>query len=287
MPEELEETTGIIKEGLAKGQGLAHIYAAHGDELCFSRRTCYRLIKNGAIAITPMDLPKAVGYKPRDKKAAARETMPKDVIEGRRYADFCALDEEQHYRVVEMDCVVGPQGSHDAILTLHFKALHFQIGMKLVRKDTAHVVAAFDALYALLEHDEFRRLFGLILCDRGSEFYDVLGMEYKGDARRCSLYYCDPRRSDQKGACEKNHVELRKLLPKGTPLGNIDQWKLADAFSHINSLRRDSLYGRCPMELAKAIMPDSFLEALGYSLIDADDVFLSPKLLWPDGVPEA
>ena len=32
------------------------------------------------------------------------------------------------------------------------------------------------------------------------------------------LFYCDPRRSDQKGACERNHVEIRKLLPKGSGL---------------------------------------------------------------------
>lgn len=28
-------------------------------------------------------------------------------------------------------------------------------------------------------------------------------------------FCCDPMRSDRKGVCEKNHVEIRKLVPKG------------------------------------------------------------------------
>lgn len=58
-------------------------------------------------------------------------------------------------------------------------------------------------------------MFGTVLTDRGPEFSDVAGMERDG---RCSVYFADPMRSDQKGACEKNHIELRKIVPKGTSL---------------------------------------------------------------------
>lgn len=34
-------------------------------------------------------------------------------------------------------------------------------------------------------------------------------------AGKTRLFCCDPMRSDQKGACEKNHVETRRLLSKG------------------------------------------------------------------------
>ena len=37
-------------------------------------------------------------------------------------------------------------------------------------------------------------------------------------AGRDVLFYCVPRRSDQKGACGRNHVEPRKLPPKGAGL---------------------------------------------------------------------
>ena len=65
--------------------------------------------------------------------------------------------------------------------------------------------------------DGMARVFGAVLTDNGSEFADegaiaaLLG-EREGETR---LFYCDPRQSQQKGACERNHVEIRKLLPKG------------------------------------------------------------------------
>ncbi|MGN8855116.1 hypothetical protein ACTNBB_09165, partial [Collinsella sp. HCP28S3_B9] len=51
-------------------------------------------------------------------------------------------------------------------------------------------------------------VFRAVLTDNGAEFSDeaaiaaLLG-EGPGETR---LFYCDPRRSDQKGACERNHV---------------------------------------------------------------------------------
>ncbi len=62
-----------------------------------------------------------------------------------------------------------------------------------------------------------RRVIGHVLTDNGPEFADEDGIarllgERDGETR---LFYCDPIRSDQKGACERNHVEIRKLLPRG------------------------------------------------------------------------
>ena len=40
--------------------------------------------------------------------------------------------------------------------------------------------------------------------------------DYSNDEVRTRIYYCDPNRSDQKGALEKNHEYIRYVLPKGT-----------------------------------------------------------------------
>ena len=78
-----------------------------------------------------------------------------------------------------------------------------------------------------------------MLTDNGSEFADegaiaaLLG-ERDGETR---LFYCDPRQSQQKGACEKNHVEIRKLLPKGAGI-RFDRLTAADCallMSQVNS----------------------------------------------------
>jgi IS30 family transposase len=277
-PEELESSVAIIKAGLAGNQGLGHIYSAHGEELAFSKRSCYRYIKSGAIDIISLELPKAVKYKQRGKSGRDKPIDP-EIMKGHTYSDFLALDEEARAKVVECDCVEGNAGSIDAILTMHFKALHFQIGIKLERKDTVHVVAVLDWLEEILGNC-FSEYFGLLLFDRGSEFKDICGMESGSRGqRRCAVYFTDAQRPDQKGSCEKNHVEVRKVIPKGTPLTEIDAAVLADTFSHINSLKREFLFGLCPMEMAKKALPKKLLDQLGYRLIKPDDVVLKPSVI--------
>jgi IS30 family transposase len=278
-PEEMEAAAKLLKPLLANKQGLNHIYSTHADDLPFSIRSCYRHIHNGDISIIQADLPKQTKYKKRkSEEKQRRDNLSAETLEGRRYEDFLALDEEVRANVVEMDCVVGPSGSTDAVLTLHFKALHFQIGIKLAVHDSKHVVDALNWLDEILD-GKFSDVFGLILCDRGPEFANVLGMEYRDGEKRCSIYYCDARQSQQKGSAEKNHVEFRKVVCKGTSLENIGSWELAEIFSHINSERRLSIFGKCPLELAISLLPECLIAGLGYHLIEADEVMLMPELL--------
>jgi IS30 family transposase len=276
--EQMQEATALIKELLDQGQGLGHIFDEHWKEIPFSLRSCYRHIHNKDLDIAEIELPRCVRYKPRNHGDSREKPLDPKIMKGRTYQDFLALDDEFRGRVVECDCVEGPAGSTDAILTLHFKALHFQIGIYLERKDTAHVVAAIDWLH-LIVGDCFSEIFGILLCDRGSEFKDVEGMESKGGQRRCSVYFTDPQRPDQKGSCEKNHSELRRVIPKGTSLDDIDASVLAEVFSHVNSYRRESIFWLSPMELAQKVLPKELLDELGYRLVKADDVWLKPVLL--------
>ena len=41
------------------------------------------------------------------------------------------------------------------------------------------------------------------------------------------LFYCDPRRSEQKGQIEKNHEYIRYVLPSGTSFDGLTQEKVA------------------------------------------------------------
>ena len=121
-------------------------------------------------------------------------------------------------------------------------------------------------------------LFGLILTDRGTEFDDIAGIEKGG---RCSVYYTDPQRSDQKGGCEKNHVELRKIIPKGTSIDGLglDAWTVAGVCSHANSSMRLSIGDASPMALARAALPAPLLEGLGLELVPPDEVETRPELI--------
>ena len=264
-----------VKAGLEKGQSVHHIFASRDDLPC-SERSFYRHVENESIDVRKMDLRKKVKYKKRAKsKVNRRET---GFYAGREYSDYIALDVEDRIATVQMDCVEGAEGDKQALLTLHFVALRFQIYLLLAKKDSSHVVAALDWLEELCGQHAFRRLFGLILADRGSEFDDIAGIEKDG---RCSVYYTDPQRPDQKGSCEKAHVELRKVIGKGVSIDGLglDSWLVAGICSHVNSSMRLSIGNASPMALAKAALPASLLEGLGLELIPANEVETRPKLI--------
>lgn len=265
-----------VKAGLAKGQSVHHIFASRDDLPC-SERSFYRHVENEDIDVAKMDLRKKVKYKKRSKRKANRHE--KEFYRGRTHEDYLSLPEDERARVVEMDCVEGAEGDSQALLTLHFVALRFQIYVLLERHDSEHVVRALDRLEGLLGGPkDFGSVFGLILTDRGSEFDDIGGIERGG---RCRVFYADPQRSDQKGACEKNHVELRKVIPKGTSIDALalDAWTLAGICSNVNSSLRLAIGNASPMALAKVALPASLLEGLGLDVVPPGEVETRPELI--------
>lgn len=264
-----------VKAGLELGQSVHHIFSSRDDLPC-SERSFYRHVENEAIDVRKMDLRKKVKYKKRSKKKAGRREA--EFYAGREFRDYMELDADARAGTVQMDCVEGAEGDTRALLTLHFAALRFQIYILLERKDSAHVVAALDWIESLCGRRMFKKAFGLILADRGSEFDDIAGIERDG---RCSVYYTDPQRPDQKGGCEKNHVELRKIIPKGTSVDGLglDPFIVAGICSHANSSIRLAIGNASPMALAKAALPASLLEGLGLDLIPPDKVETRPELV--------
>lgn len=277
-PEDLTRSEGIIRAGLEKGQGLDHIFFAHKDEIAFAKTTFYRHVRNGDISIIPLELRKAVKYKARKKDNDTTATnIPKEVLEGRTYADFMELDESVRANVVQCDCVEGPADEDSALLTLHFAALHFQIALKLEVKDSEHIMRCFKLLHEILE-DAFSTYLPICLFDRGCEFARAAEIESFG-TKQTRVYFCDPRRSDQKAECEKNHVEIRKVIEKGASLKDIGPWELSEVMSHVNSSLRLSIFGKSPIALALGVLPPELFDSLGYRLIAPDDVVLKPELL--------
>ena len=119
----------------------------------------------------------------------------------------------------------------------------------------------------------------VILGDRGSEFLDFGKIETGMDgARRTSMFYCDPVKPGQKGAAEKNHVELRKILPKGTDFDALAFADVSLACSHVNSYVRPG-QGAAPIALASLALPRNLLESLGIEAVPPDDVIMKPSLL--------
>jgi IS30 family transposase len=267
---------GQIIARLSRGQSPAHIWTALGEEIPFSERSFYRHIQKGCYGLNAFNLPRKVRYKVRNKQA---ETFYNASLEGKTYADWLLLDEEERIYTVQIDCIKGKRFEKEAILSLHFCLWHFQLYVPLAIETAQEVDRALDALELYCE-GSFSKHFGTLLADRGSGFtaWDLLEESKEGN-RRCALYYCDARHPEQKGACEKNHVEFRRIVPKGSAIANLGSNELAHIMSHVNSYSRPSLGGKTPYDLASQVLPKSLFEALGIVKIASESVTLTPELL--------
>lgn len=172
------------------------------------------------------------------------------------------------------------------LLTLLHRPSRLQLALPLAAKDAESVTAALGGVRSVLGAGGTGRVFRAVLTDNGPEFSDegaiaALVGEGPGETR---LFYCDPGRSDQKGACERNHVEIRKLLPKGRGL-RFDRLAPADlslAMSHVNSEPRGALGFATPARAFRAMLGDdaeALLEAYGIEDVPIDELDLTPGLI--------
>jgi IS30 family transposase len=275
--EEIGQLVDTVRAGFAKGQSVHHIFETY--DLPCSERSFYRYVENQSIPILSIDLAKKVKYKKRKQKK--EKVHDSGFFAGHEYDYYLELPDEDRAITTEVDTVWGIRGDRKCILSLHRIDLHFQIYLLLQSRTKEEVVRAFDWLEISCE-GRFSEFFGLLLLDRGTEFDDISGMERscESNMKRCSVYFTDPQRSDQKGACEKNHVEFRKVVPKGTSLQNMDAFILAEICSHVNSTIRKGCGNASPIRMAMLCLPQALFDNLGLSPIPPEEVISAPGILY-------
>ena len=269
---------GIVSPLIRQGQSPYAILNSH-PEITQCEKTLYNYIDQGALSVGNLDLPKKVVYKVRSVHQS--EICDSGIFEGRTYKDYqeyiCLYPDT---RVVEMDTVVGCEGSHKVLLTWHFNPAGFMVAYLLDSKESCHVEAVFDAVNHAIGTYLFSYVFQVILTDRGGEFQHPDKLECGIDnIIRTSIYYCDPMCSWQKPHCEKNHEYIRKICPKGSSFDDYTQEDIRLMMSHINSSPRESLGGLTPIKLAQMTLPVELMDYFGLSTIKPDNVVLTPELL--------
>jgi len=268
----------LVTPLVLKGQTPYMILEAH-TELGCSAKTIYNYIEAGALSVKNIDLKRKVRYKLR--KPPKGHVRDSGIYEGRTYKDFqTLLLEHPDTNVVEMDTVLGCEGSNKVFLTLYFRNSKLMLIYLLPDRKQESVKKVFDTLEKRLSTIGFNLAFPVILADRGVEFQNPDALETGIDGIiRTSIYFCDPLASWQKAGIEKNHEYIRYVLPKGSSFDRLSQWDATKLANHINSAARASLNGHHPYELALMLIGSVAIIAFNLREIPPDDINLTPALL--------
>ena len=246
--ESFYETERIISEAVQNGQHIYHIIQS--NNLPISTATVYRHIRKRYYSITPMDLPRAVKFKPRNSKES--DYVPKWAREGRTFNDFLAfMEDNDDIPLVQLDTVIGRIGGK-VIMTIHFVNSDFMIGLLLENKTAAEAANKIQALKTELKALDFN--FGdiapLLLTDNGGEFSIVSAFENDTEGNAEShMFFCEPCSPHEKAEIEKNHTLFRDIVKTGTSFDDLTQETVNLIFSHVNAVKRKQFNGKSAYDM--------------------------------------
>ena len=241
----------------------------------FNTKTIYRQIKNDRLRLKSSDLPRAR----KNLKNEDKEKNYKRNVAGHTYEDYLTvINNNPDIIEWQMDCVQGIQGKNEPVfLTLQIVKIKFLFIFKMHRQTNEEVIEKLKTFNKILKSDTFNKLIELLLTDNGHEFInlekliEVIGSDH--------VYYCHPYSSYEKGSIENNHELLRRIIPQGVSLSIYTDEDIQLICSHINSLFREELKGKCPFDFITDYLTTETLNKLGYHQINPKEVKLIPELL--------
>lgn len=276
--EELRQLTRTVSDGFSRGQSLGHICSVC-PSLPVSQRTLYEYVNNRVLGDSMrLDEPRAVRY--RARRRHAKEDAAEGCLTGRTYNDFrLRMDSDPDLAYVEMDCVEGRRsGNGKVLLTLLFPSSNLQIAYLMEEHTQRCVSEVFKGLRARLGTDLYKRLFPIILTDRGHEFMDPGSIEMTESGELVSeVFYCDPGNPNQKARCERNHAEIRRFIRKGADITQ-SQEEISAMMDNINALARPTFGNKSAYDMFVFIHGQEAADRLGLKKVSPKDAMFSPEL---------
>lgn len=276
---EVDRIAKIIKPLLKKGQSVYQILNNH-PEINIVPKTLYSYIEGDIFkeyGIDRFSLRRQVSMKPRKKIKARKEPAN---YENHKYEDYLKfIKENPSLTTTEMDTVYNQQEG-PFIQTFLFENTGLMIGFLHKEKTSVSMASTLDYLQETLAED-YKKLFSLILTDRGTEFEitKLFEMNFETGEFRTNIFYCDPQTPSQKPHVENNHNYVRNILPNSKKLSKLTQEDINLMFSHINSTPRQALGGKTPYEVFSFFYGTEILNKLNVQKIEKDMVTLKPYLL--------
>lgn len=263
-----------ISKYLRLGQPITHIYLSLKEkynEKMVSITTIYNWINSGKIIYKK---------KERVKKNIEKEKLEYkkriDFLKDREYKDFLEYIKENKSNIVEMDLLCGKKGTNGYILTIFIPKIQFLLAYKLKYKSVKEVIKVLDNIENKIGFNLFKKLFGIILTDRGSEFlrYEEICFSKRKLKQRCKIFYCDAGKPTQKAYIENIHKLIRKVFPKKKSLEMVSQEDLYEVVSNINSLKKKRYNSKSPNDMFVNIYGINLLKKLSLRTYEQDEVVL-------------
>lgn len=155
------------------------------------------------------------------------------------------------------------------------------IGRLKQHRTSEEMSESLNYFQELLGYEMYKKLFGLLLTDRGSEFAkpELFEINTATGEVRSNIFYFDAQMPSQKPHVENNHEFIRDIILKKKDMSALTQDKLDLMFSHINSVPRKSLGEKTPYEAFEFFYGKEPLEKFNIQKIKEDEVALQPYLL--------
>jgi len=277
-PLEMKLIATKLKEGLKRGLSIKVI--VNKEKLPCSVSSVYRYIDNHQLeGLINLDLKRKVRYTPRKPKPTLVR-IDYDYTRNRSYKDFskriASLNSE--INIWEMDTIMGVRTDNKCVLSLLHRRSNLQLYFLLPYKNSIEVSKVFDYIKEYLGIELFKKSFPIILTDNGSEFKDPLTIEIdnRTGEKVCEVYYCEPRRSDEKGKCEKNHEHFREIYPKGNSLQKLSRKDINYISLMVNNYPREIFSYNSPYEVASLTLNKKVLDLNKLNSLPHDKLRLTP-----------
>ena len=270
---ELFELAHTICPLIKQGQSIYSILQNH-KEITQCEKTIYTYIEMGLFkdwGITNLDLRRKVKRKINGRKKLKKRSESADYT-GRKYDDYVEfVKNNPTYATTEMDTVYNHQEG-PYIQTFIFENTGFMIGRLKQHKTSEEMSESLNYFQELLGDEMYKKLFGLLLTDRGPEFAksELFEVNTETGEIRGNIFYCDAQMPSQKPHVENNHEFIRDIILKKKDMSVLTQDKIDLMFSHINSVPRKSLGGKTPYEVFEFFYGNEQLEKFNIQKIKED-----------------
>lgn len=203
-------------------------------------KTLYRYIDLGLLPVKNIDLPLKVSRKTKTKRIRQHKKVLGASIEQRP----AHVDEREEFGHWEIDTVLGSRAKGAALLTLTERKTRNEHILKIDQKTAECVKQALQTLKRSYG-STFSKVFKTITADNGSEFSE-LSQALEPDQ---AVYYTHPYTSSERGTNERHNGLIRRFIPKGKSIDDIDVQLIAYVENWCNTLPRKILGYRSPKDV--------------------------------------